>query len=1259
MLGPGKNAVLEKGAGAKAEPGAAACPYCGEGVRDLGAHLLEAHGAVSPSGGTPSAEDLPAPSGGLLTAEEERTLAHAIRKGGSKGTEAMRRLVERNLALVRSIARKYAVKDAHLEDLVQEGSIGLMKAAERFDPDRGFRFSTCAVWWIKQAIRRAMGDVRTVRVPVNVIGAALKARRMLAGGASIEAVAEALKTSPEEVAGILRRTAAKGVSMESGDGERTLEDFLPSPEEVRPETGDPDHKRLLSLLGETHRHVIVRRFGLDGRGRATLGSVGKEVGLSRERVRQLEREALRHLRESCVDGDLALRDGAAPLVPSRRPARRLEDYGIDPNEPVRETPAVRKEPQPHQEEALAATLAELRVRDRATVVMACGTGKTLVGMWAFMRMSGGKALVLAPSLFLLRQTLREWRAHGAAGRFLCVCSDATVGEQDEIRFTAGEMGIPVTTRPSEVRRWIEEDPEGRGVVLCTYHSARTLGAGLPRGFRFDLAIFDEAHRTTGTRDRNFSFGLLDAQIAASKRLFLTATPRGTMTDGSETSPFSMADERTYGRHVYELGLSEAIARGIVCDYKVVIAVVTRAEVASFFSGPARVRAKDSSLSLREAAYHVAFARAVQECGATRIITFHGGVSSADRFSRSRWLREDLLPDGFRVYHVNGRMPTGLRQAILSRFDSAQAAVVTNARCLNEGVDVPAVDMVAFMSPKKSRTDIVQTIGRALRKAPGKTVGYIMLPVLVDEAGNPLSTAAEYRDLSEVIYSLRDQDKALDLEVRRDSFDKGRGAKGRTSLAGKVLLAGPELLAETMKDAIAARVLAPTESSWDEMFGRLVAFKKSHGTCHVTPAHGDLQLSNWMVAQRAKRRNRALSERQLTLLDSVGFPWDPKKDFWTAMMAALSEWKARHGHCDVPFREGRLGRYLAHVRRERRRGRLRRERIRELDAMGFPWKDDEYKPKGQAWRERYEELRRFMKAHGRENLRKAPFALRQWATNQREARRDGKLPEERVRLLDAAGFPWEMRARRLLEKRKTSRRRMPVGTVVVRRQFDNGRDVEERWVKVSDTGPGEKRWMPYARWWWEKNRGPVPAGKGVIHVNGDRMDDSPGNLAVGGPGDRMRLAHLNDPEMSRRNRRSCGRGAAEFNRRNGKMRRLRAPLSKYFYPVLEKERVVLNCPFRRRAKLLAHFGADVSRIPASGHGPEVDRAIEEAGVLPVQGAELSGDRYAGFLRVDPELGVPDPGAPEARNHESRLRALKDTAVWRKAERAAALDLKDRK
>lgn len=1190
------------------------CSYCGKvwpTPAALGKHLIEDHAPGTRGVDAEPAEPEPRlpdeltqfqPEGvqGLLSFDEERLLARTLRGNGPEAGDARRIFVERNQGLVVSIAKRYLNWGLPLVDLTQDGNVGLIRAVDRFDPERGIRFSTYATWWIAQAIRRSLIDTaRLVRVPSNVLDVAAKARRMMRDNPSLDVdeIAEAIGIEPVKVAEAIGFMGAHSISMESGDrngdGRGTLGSELSSPEEPTRHLDPQETERLLDGLPTRHRHVIVRRFGLDGRPPAELEAVGRELRLTRERVRQIEAQALAYLRKHRVKegagGDLSLDLSTAPPLRVRQAKARA--YEADPNAAPKDRPAERRTPLPHQEEALAAILPELEVSGRATAVMACGTGKTLVGAWAFQRSGGRTALVLAPSLGLLRQTLREWTAHDAADRYLCVCGDATVRDQGEIAMSAQDLGIPVTTDPHEVRRALF-DARGRTAVVCTYQSARALGAGLPPGFSFDMAVFDEAHRTAGERDRNFSFGLLDTQIAARRRLFMTATPRGVPPDGSDEGPFSMDDERVYGRRVYELGLSEAIARGIVCDYRIVIAVVTEADVAGALRGDPGMISKGVAHA-RRAAHAEAFARAVQDCGAAKIITFHDSVAAAERFAFSRRLRQDLLPEGFQSYHVNGRMTAGDRQAVLSMFESASASIITNARCLTEGIDVPAVDMVAFMSPRRSPVDIIQAIGRALRKAPGKSVGYVLLPILVDGNGDPVSGAKECREVTRVIQGIRSQDMDLDRRVRMAAFDKGSGVRAdREALDGRLVIAGSEALPEAVRNAITTKILSPDGASWDEMFGRLLAFRRSHGTLKATKSEAGRQLMDWIAEQRRARRRRRLSDRQVKLLDAVEFPWEPNK-----------------GTSDS------------------------------------------------TWMEKYALVRKFHQ-EGDRDLRGADEKLRLWATVQRGRRKKGLLEARRARLLDAIGFKWSKSERRLLRPREFSRERAEIGTIRVRRDFTNGRDVEVRWIKVSDDGPEAARWKPYARWWWEKNRGPVPAGMGVIHKNGDSMDDSPANLMVGTAADRIRLAHINDPEMSQRNMRTVHEGCAKWNREQGKQSRFRNIVKNAWYPAVPALKVVLNVPFRKRIGVFRAFGVDVSRMSKNGHGPEVRRAAKASGIRPVSSSEMTAEPYLSYARVDVDLGLANPEAA-GRNALDRVRAVMESPLWRRAKAAAELDVHERK
>jgi RNA polymerase nonessential primary-like sigma factor len=245
----------------------------------------------------------------LLTAEQEVDLARAFHQGDQ---ESRRRLIESNLRLVVKIARRYMNRGLTLLDLIEEGNIGLIRAVEKFDPEKGFRFSTYATWWIRQTIERGvMNQARTIRLPIHVVKdintymrAARKLAQTLEREPRLEDVAQVLNRSIEDVKQRLvlsePMTSVDGPS--ERDSDRALIETLPDERNIDPavllqDKDMRDHVAIwLSQLDDKQRAVVQRRFGLDGQEIATLEEIGNELGVTRERVRQIQSEALRRLR---------------------------------------------------------------------------------------------------------------------------------------------------------------------------------------------------------------------------------------------------------------------------------------------------------------------------------------------------------------------------------------------------------------------------------------------------------------------------------------------------------------------------------------------------------------------------------------------------------------------------------------------------------------------------------------------------------------------------------------------------------------------------------------------------------------------------------------------------------------------------------------------------------------------------------------------------------------------------------------------------
>ncbi|MDA4895408.1 DEAD/DEAH box helicase family protein [Streptomyces sp. MS2A] len=490
----------------------------------------------------------------------------------------------------------------------------------------------------------------------------------------------------------------------------------------------------------------------------------------------------------------------------------------------------RRQLRPHQHEAVQATLrafTEDRL-DRGTLVMACGTGKTFTALKIAERYTreqgGGRSMVLfaVPSLALLQQALEEWsREHDPDMPFraFAIGSDPRLGRVangDLTTVALEDLAAPATTDGATLFRLLEEIDlsEGMTVVFSTYQSIQAVsdaqGLGVPA---FDLVICDEAHRTTGVRlaedeDPSEFVKIHDPRIIdAERRLSMTATPRIYAPEAKsqarqrDVELVSMDDETLFGPVVYRLGFGEAVERGLLTDYKVLVLGVSEDQVARSFVE--HLRLESHELPLTDVAKLIGCWNALAKRQSGHLADGFGGditpMRRAVAFTRdiktSRKVEQDFpylvrahLQDrlnddptddlGVECRHVDGTMNATERGALLQwlredpgieRPGPPTARVLTNARCLSEGVDVPGLDAVLFLSARKSQVDVVQAVGRVMRRAEGKTCGYIVLPVAIPEqisGEEALKDNERYRVVWQVLQALRSHDERLDAQINR-------------------------------------------------------------------------------------------------------------------------------------------------------------------------------------------------------------------------------------------------------------------------------------------------------------------------------------------------------------------------------------------------------------------------------------------------------------------------------------------------------------
>ncbi len=473
-----------------------------------------------------------------------------------------------------------------------------------------------------------------------------------------------------------------------------------------------------------------------------------------------------------------------------------------------------------------------KVNDRGKLIMACGTGKTFTSLKIAENETDNKGLILflVPSIALLGQTLRVWKAQSAQPlEAVCICSDAQVSKSvskndDSSSFGTVDLALPATTDVHSIvcqLRYLRGRQQGMTVVFSTYQSIEVVSKAQHKLLeetdgeygKFDLIICDEAHRTTGVTlkddDESAFVKVHDNDfLQADKRIYMTATPRlytDAMKDKAKQNGAelcSMDNKSKYGDEIYRIGFGEAVDKKLLTDYKVLILAVGDKDIT-----PALRKAltnEDGTIETDDAAKFVGCINALSK----RVLGDEGLVKNADPLPMRRAVafcqnikksketaeifsscKESYMadvPDNEKselvdvvARHVDGTMSATARDEALMWLkeqpeNERECRMLTNARCLSEGVDVPSLDAVVFVSAKNSQVDVVQSVGRVMRRSEGKQYGYIIIPVVVPadvEGDKVLENHPNFKVVWTVLNALRAHDDRFNAEVNKIELSK--------------------------------------------------------------------------------------------------------------------------------------------------------------------------------------------------------------------------------------------------------------------------------------------------------------------------------------------------------------------------------------------------------------------------------------------------------------------------------------------------------
>lgn len=472
--------------------------------------------------------------------------------------------------------------------------------------------------------------------------------------------------------------------------------------------------------------------------------------------------------------------------------------------------------QKHQQAALECAIKHYAENDRGKMIMACGTGKTFTSLKITEYLLCDKlcndekctVLFLAPSISLVGQTLREWMGQVSMSvNPICVCSDVSVGRnkvQLDMSEHVEDLGVPSTTDPGAIV--LQSMMDGHTFIFSTYQSIDAIIEAQKKGLpEFDVVVCDEAHRTTGacsSEDKKSDFNKIhsDKDVKARKRLYMTATPRiygEKATKSAEAGSivlYSMDDESIYGKEFYRISFGEAVEQDLLTDYKVMILTLKESEVPGSLPNMSPSKKEiDADMDtliwgcLNALAKNVAYDETLKQTDPENMKsavvfcrTINRSKEIAERFNQIAAIPES--PIRLEVQHIDGSMNSMERDRKLTWLkmgDEDTCHALSNVRCLCEGVDVPALDAVMFMDSKGSLVDVVQSVGRVMRRAPGKKYGYIIIPVLIPgdgDAEEALNSNERYKVVWDVLRALRSHDERLDAEINTFQMRKSNAGQ---------------------------------------------------------------------------------------------------------------------------------------------------------------------------------------------------------------------------------------------------------------------------------------------------------------------------------------------------------------------------------------------------------------------------------------------------------------------------------------------------
>lgn len=630
-------------------------------------------------------------------------------------------------------------------------------------------------------------------------------------------------------------------------------------------------------------------------------------------------------------------------------------------------------PRPHQKTAIKDVIDGFKKNDRGQLIMACGTGKTKTSVWIDMKLNTKHTLVLVPTLNLISQTLGDWsEMYGDKIKIACVCSDRNVSKRNNEQYKISDIPYPVYSKESDILTFLKG--HDKKIIISTYLSADVFeDVFKKRNIKpFDLTIFDEAHKCTGDDSDKLTLSALRNDVVKTKKyLFMTATPRETsekmrtMAEKYNKNLYYMDDEKIYGKRFHVLNFGDAIKKKLLNDYQVVIYGIKEKNLEEFVQKRTLVKIKKDLTSADELASIIGFIHSVNKYNLSKIISYHTTKEQAKNFSKILYeVNGSIKPSkritkNITINSVTSDEPVYEREIKIKNLEKVKpdkdVSILTNARCLTEGIDIPSLDCVAFVSPKRSTVDIIQATGRAIRLTKPRGIGTIIVPFFISEDDygevDEKKLKSNYKYIFEILGALKEHDNLLADKINEVRIDLGRKkiiTRGR--LPNNIIINLPSDIPSNFEEKIISMIIEYNSDDWLEKYGMLKQIEQEKGTVadiKIRTKINGIKIGEHVHWIRSCAKNNTLSEKKYKMYDDLeGWIWDVNEEDKIRKYNLLKEIETKKGtvkHIKTrdSYKGEKIGAHINYMRMSKRDNTLSEEEIEKYGLIkGFSWDVDE-------------------------------------------------------------------------------------------------------------------------------------------------------------------------------------------------------------------------------------------------------------------------------------------------------------------------------